>query len=92
MNDFTKEFLTVCDNRRRVSIYSDCTDGSAECAEYTYESSLANLKHLIEGKNWQLTSISLIIVITKGNSYTSSLDEAIRDYDSRTDYKFEVEE
>lgn len=87
MNDYTKEFLTVCDDARRVSIYSDCTDGSAECAEYAYESSLANLKHLIEGKDWVLTNGNLIV---EGNSYTSLLDEEIKDYDRGADYKFEV--
>ena len=87
MNDYTKEFLTVCDDARRVSIYSDCTDGSAECAEYAYENSLANLKHLIEGKDWKLSYGNLTV---KGNSYTSLLDEEIKDYDRGADYKFEV--
>lgn len=88
MQDFTKEFIKVCDAKRDIYVFSGCTDGSEDCAKYTYENRLANFKHLIEGKDWELSYGNLTF---KGNSYTSLLDEEIKDYDYRADYKFEVE-
>ena len=89
MIDLTKDFERLCKARKEVAIFSSCEDGSAECAEYQYETQLANFKHNIEGKDWKL---SYGILTFKGNSYTSLLDEEIKDYDYRADYKFEVEE
>lgn len=91
MNDCTKDFLKLCLAKKDVAIFSDCTDGSAEMADYNYRDELANFKHLIEGKDWILTDGNLTV---KGNSYTSLLDEEINDYHGAKmgDYKFEVEE
>ena len=89
MKDLTKDFERLCNARREVAIFSGCEDGSAECAEYQYETQLANFKHNIEGKNWVLTNGNLI---TSGNSYTSLLEEEIKKWDYRNSYNFEVEE
>lgn len=90
MNNYTKDFLKLCLAKKDVAIFSDCTDGSAELADYNYRDELANFKHLIEGKDWILTDGNLTV---KGNSYTSLLDEEINDYHGSKmgDYKFEVE-
>ena len=90
MNDYTKDFLKLCLAKKDVEIFSDCTDGSAELADYNYRDELANFKHLIEGKDWILTDGNLTV---KGNSYTSLLDEEINAYHGSKmgDYKFEVE-
>lgn len=88
MQDFTEDFIKVCDAKRQVYVFSGCTDGSEECAIYTYENCLANFKHLIEGKDWVLSNGSLTI---KGNSYTSLLEAEINDSNRYGGYKFEVE-
>lgn len=91
MNDYTKDFLKLCLAKKDVAIFSDCTDGSAELADYNYRDELANFKHLIEGKDWILKDGNLIV---EGNSYTSLLDEEINAYHGAKmgDYKFEVKE
>ena len=90
MNDCTKDFLKLCLAKKDVAIFSDCTDGSAELADYNYRDELANFKHLIEGKNWTLTCKNLTV---SGNSYTTLLEEEINDYSGSKmgDYKFEIE-
>lgn len=50
---------------RSMMIYSDCTDGSAECAYYSFVDNMCSKYHLTPEKLWEVVNNELGRKVTK---------------------------